>query len=82
MSNVEVSEDGDTQTTVTSILVKVLVAIRSSFVAFVFAFGVVMLAAGVALQEGVGAGLLGIFGVSAMVYAVLGYAGLKLIGYT
>lgn len=76
--------------TVTSLATSVLVAIRSSFLGFVVAVGVVFLVISVLLsgyvlesvQYGLLAGMTFIWGVSAFLYAILGSAILKLIGYS
>jgi hypothetical protein len=62
-------------------VMRLLYAVRASFLAFVFVVGVVWLLIGIALGDGVMAGMFGIWGVSAMLYAVLGKFALQLIGY-
>ena len=69
-------------------LVRLSLAIRSSFLAFVATLGVVFLVLAVVLSEhvpfvtnGVISGMLVVWGVSAFAYAGLGHLGLKLIGY-
>lgn len=63
------------------IVVRVLYIVRGSFLAFVFAVGVLMLFAGIVISDGLMAGLLGIWGVSAILYALVGKFMLQLIGY-
>ena len=69
-------------------LLRLLLTVRSSFIAFVAMLGVVFLATAVVLSEyvpgldhGVLSGMLAVWGVSAFVYAALGHVGLRLIGY-
>ena len=69
-------------------LVRLSLAVRSSFLAFVVALGVVFLVLAVILSKhvpfvtnGVVSGMLVVWGVSAFVYAGLGHLGLRLIGY-
>jgi hypothetical protein len=63
-------------------IVRVLYAIRGSFTVFIFALGVVWLLLGLALQSGVIAGMLVIWGVSAMIFAGIARIGFRLIGYS
>lgn len=63
-------------------IAELLVAIRSSFIYFVWAVGSLMFVSGVILQDGVMAAMLTIWGISAIIYGVLGFLGLRLIGYT
>lgn len=60
---------------------KTLYTIRGSFLAFVFAVGVVWFLAGFILNDGVMAGLFALWGASAMLYAVLGLALVKAVRY-
>lgn len=62
-------------------VVRLLYVVRGSFLAFVFIVGVIWLLIGIALGEGVMAGMFGIWGVSAMLYAIIGKFALQLIGY-
>lgn len=70
-------------------LVRILVWIRSSFIAFVGAIGTTFLLSGLlvsglvvpSLEYGVVAAMCIVWAVSAYVYAVGGYFGLKLINY-
>lgn len=57
-----------------------VVAVRSSFINFVVALGVLLFALAVA-TDGPMAGILGVLGASALVYALLGELGLRAIGY-
>lgn len=67
----------------------VLIAVRSSFLAFVVALGVVMVVASLLVSEhvlpgfsyGIIAAMLFVWGISAFVYAFACHVGLKLIGY-
>lgn len=70
------------------LLVRLSLAVRSSFLAFVATLGVVFLVVAVVLSEhvpgvthGVLSGMLVVWGVSAFVYAGLGHVALRLIGY-
>lgn len=70
------------------VIVQVLLGVRSSFLAFVVALGVVFLVVAVVLSEhvplvhnGVLSGMFLVWGVSAFVYAALGHLLLGLIGY-
>lgn len=75
---------------VPSPVVRVLIAIRSSFIAFVATVGTVflfgsLLLSGLVLSEvdyGVLAAMSFICGISAYLYGIGGYVGLRLIGYT
>lgn len=71
-------------------LVRLSLAIRGSFLAFVTTLGVVFLVLAVVLSNhvpvpylnsGVLSGMLAVWGVSAFVYAALGHLTLRLIGY-
>ncbi|WP_415379156.1 hypothetical protein [Halosimplex sp. TS25] len=61
-------------------LLRPLVAVRSSFLNFIVALGVAMLAAAIAVSGAI-AGILGVLGISAIGYALLGELGLRAIGY-
>ena len=70
------------------LLVRLSLAVRSSFLAFVATLGVVFLLLALVFSEhvpgvyfGVLSGMLAVWGVSAFVYAALGHLGLRLIGY-
>lgn len=70
------------------LLVRLSLAVRSSFLAFVATLGVVFLVLAVVLSghvpgvdNGVLSAMLVVWGVSAFVYAALGHIGLRLIGY-
>lgn len=80
-SDVSVTDDGGTNSPL-GWLAKILVAVRTSFLNAVAALGVLMLLAGFLLGDGVTAGLLGILGVSALVYAGFGRGILSLSGYS
>jgi len=69
-------------------LVRLSLAVRGSFLAFVATLGAVFLLIALALSEhvpgvhhGVLSGMLVVWGVSAFVYAGLGHVALRLIGY-
>lgn len=69
-------------------VVSLLLAIRSSFIYFIAALGTVCLLMSVVLSpyvpgiyHGVLSAMFVVWGTSAFVYAALGYAGLRLIGY-
>lgn len=90
----EVNKENDLGERVTKAVlfpfVRVLAAIRSSFIAFVGAIGTVFLLASLLLSgfvlPGVSYGILAamslVCAISAYLYAVGGYVGLRLIGYT
>jgi len=61
-------------------IVRLLVAIRSSFVVFVMALGVVLFLVGAAVSGEV-SGIFAVLGISAVVYGLLGETALRLIGY-
>lgn len=63
-------------------IIRILYTIRGSFTAFIFALGVIWLLTGLVLQNGVIAGMLVLWGVSAMVFAGIVRMGFRLIGYT
>lgn len=70
------------------LLVRLSLAVRSSFLAFVATLGGVFLLLAVVLSEhvpvlthGVLSGMLVVWGVSAFLYAALGHVALRLIGY-
>lgn len=75
---------------VVSLALWVLVAIRSSFIAFVWSIGVLFLVVSVLLSGyvlpgidyGVVAGMSFVWGVSALLYGVIGKLLLRLIGYS
>lgn len=62
------------------LLLRPLVAVRSSFIAFIVAIGLVLFLTAV-LTSGPIAGILAVLGSSALLYAVLGELGLRAIGY-
>lgn len=63
-------------------LVGILLRIRSSFLLFVLTLGVLLLVGGMVMSDGVFAGLFGIWGVSALIYAGFGFVFLRAIGYS
>ncbi|WP_321112047.1 hypothetical protein [Halorussus salinisoli] len=63
------------------LILEVLLAIRGSFLLFVAAVGALLIVAGAFAMNGVLAGMFGIWGASALLYAGLGYLLLKLVGY-
>lgn len=63
-------------------VIGVLLKIRSSFLFFVLTLGVVLLVSGPLLADGVVAGMFGLWGVSLILYACLGFVFLRVIGYT
>lgn len=63
-------------------VISILLTIRRSFIAFVVTLGTLSILIGALVQDGAVAGFLGIWGVSAYIFAALGYIGLRLIGYT
>jgi hypothetical protein len=69
-------------------VVSLLLAIRSSFILFIAALGTVCLLLALLLStyipginQNVLSAMFAVWGVSAFVYAVLGYVGLRFIGY-
>lgn len=64
-----------------ALVLESLLAIRGSFLLFVTAVGVLFVVVGATAMNGVLAGMFGIWGTSALLYAGLGYLLLKLIGY-
>lgn len=81
--------EADERNAVFELVSSVLIAIRSSFLAFVVTVGVVLVLLSLVLSEhvlpgfsyGMVAAMLFVWGISAFVYAVAGHIGLKLIGY-
>lgn len=71
----------DQESGVSAVVLRVLLAIRGSFLLFTVAVGIIMVLAGFLLGQGVVAGLLGILGASAIVYGILGYLVIGLIDY-
>lgn len=61
-------------------VVRLLLAIRSSFVLFAVALGVTLVLLGL-LISGPMAGIVTVIGLSSILYAVLGELGLRVIGY-
>ncbi|WP_132060656.1 hypothetical protein [Halorussus amylolyticus] len=81
-------EDGYRRDDDRGLLIRLSLAVRRSFLAFVTTLGVVFLVLAVVFSEhvpgvyfGVISGMLAVWGVSAFVYAALGHLGLRLIGY-
>lgn len=62
-------------------IITILVRVRTSIVYFIFFVGFLFLVAAIILQDGVMAGLFGIFAFTSILYAALAYIGLRLIGY-
>lgn len=87
VSSTEANEDDlserpdDQESGVAGAVLRVLLAIRGSFLLFTIAVGILMTLAGFLLGQGVIAGLLGLLGASAVVYGFLGYLVIELIGY-
>lgn len=65
----------------TNPVLRVLLAIRGSFLLFVATIGALFVLGGATVMDGVLAGMFGIWGVSCILYAGLGYGLLKFIGY-
>ena len=63
-------------------VIKILLTIRSSFLLFMMTLGIILFVIGGMIAEGVPAGMFAIWGVSAVLYALLGVGFLRLIGYT
>lgn len=70
------------ENTVLAVILRILYEIRGSFTMFVFALGISWMLLGVTLQNGVIAGMLVIWGVSAVLFAGIARLGFKLIGYS
>ena len=62
-------------------IVRLLLTIRSSFIAFIVSIGISFIALGFVIQNGSIAGILGVLGASAIVYGIIGDAALRFIGY-
>lgn len=75
------TDDSNSDNPLVALVVRFLVTIRRSFLAFVATMGVAMLLIGAAVGDGVGAGILGVIGVSAVIFAIIGLVVLRLIGY-
>ena len=79
----------DDENPVTPFVTSVLVAVRGSFLAFVTTIGVLLLLTSVlvsgfvvpSVEYGLVSAMALIWGVSALIYAVLGNIGLRVIGY-
>jgi predicted phage tail protein len=79
----------DDRNVVVSLVIAALIAVRTSFLGFVVAVGVVVLTLSFLLSGyvvpsvnyGIISGMMFIWGVSALLYAALGKALLRLIGY-
>ena len=63
-----------------NLVVRLLVSIRSSFVNFVMALGVVLFLLGLAVS-GESSGIYAVLGISAVIYGVSGELALRAIGY-
>ena len=82
-------DEVDDENPVTSFVTSVLVAVRGSFLAFVTTIGVLLLLTSVLvsgfvapnMEYGLVSAMALIWGVSALIYAVLGNIGLRVIGY-
>lgn len=61
------------------VVVRVIKAVRSSFLLFVTLVGVISLLIGIYLNEGVLAGMFGVWGISAIVAAAISYVLLSLL---
>jgi hypothetical protein len=66
---------------ITEPLLRILLAIRGSFLLFIVSIGVLLIVTGVTIMDGVVAGMFGIWGISCLLYAGIGYGLLNLIGY-
>lgn len=66
---------------ITEPILRALLAIRKSLLLFIATVGVLFVLGGITVMDGVLAGMFGIWGVSALLYATLGYLLLKIIGY-
>lgn len=81
MSTATQEDDGQSNSQLFKTALRILYAVRGSFLVFVLAIGLVWTGLGLYLQEGVMAAMLVIWGVSAVLYAGIGYGCLKLIKY-
>lgn len=89
LSNTGDAAEADERNDLFELASSVLIAVRSSFLAFVVALGVVMLVASLLVSGhvlpgfsyGIIAAMLFVWGISAFVYAFACHVGLKLIGY-
>jgi hypothetical protein len=74
------NEEGSNETDLRNAALSVLVAIRRSFLLFVAAVGLILVAIGASpLVNGLFAGMFGIWGATALVCAGLGFVGVKLL---
>jgi hypothetical protein len=62
-------------------IIRFLLTIRSSFIAFIISIGVLLIVVGFVIQNGSIAGILAVLGASAIVYGIIGDAALRFIGY-
>jgi hypothetical protein len=79
----QVETGGGYGTTHPNPVIRVLLAIRSSFLLFIATLGILLFLVGVVLYGGRGvlAAMFAIWGVSAVLYAGFGFLFLKVIGY-
>ena len=63
------------------LIIGTLLRIRSSFLNFTIAVGIILMVIGVIRWEGVVAAMLVVVGASAIIFGLIGYLCLKLIGY-
>lgn len=64
-----------------TVIIGTLLRIRSSFLNFTIAVGIILMVIGVIRWEGVVAAMLVVVGASAIIFGLIGYLCLKLIGY-
>jgi drug/metabolite transporter (DMT)-like permease len=62
-------------------IIRFLLTIRSSFIAFIISVGVLFIVTGFVIQNGSIAGILAVLGASAIVYGIIGDAVLRFVGY-
>lgn len=77
----EEEENEPVHSRITEPILRLLLAIRGSLLLFIATTGVLFILGGITVMEGALAGMFGIWGVSALLYATLGYLLLKIIGY-
>lgn len=78
----ESEQKNSAENPVLAAIIRILYTVRGSFTAFIFALGVIWLLIGLVLQSGVMAGMLVLWGVSAMIFAGIVRIGFRLIGYS
>lgn len=73
--------DAVRRSTVGQFIIDVLLWMRSSVLNFIISLGVALFVIGLLIPDGVVAAMMVVWGVSAILFALLGYACMKAIGY-